>query len=201
MKHKSQLLIGIALIIAIFSFRTQNDSPAHNNLEVITAADTLKLLRTLLEVDVSRGDKTAELGRRVSIDSAMQCANLFEPEMQDHAIQEDIRSVTVRITRAQMITTAEMFRGDGLLGWLVETLKPKNKIIPADKIKDIEIHVVCGIYTDKFLETYFPGTTGAAERAARKGRITAFLVPYDKKTKRPFRDGDDTAYELGGLRP
>lgn len=94
-------------------------------------------------------------------------------------------------TDVLQLTSFVNFSGRDLMYWILEQcFKPEAQ-------DAVDFKLANGIYTEDFLERYFPGNE--AEKARRRNRITIFILPFEKGTSTLLAGG--SAYDLGGLEP
>lgn len=124
------------------------------------------------------------------------CIDLYEPEMKKFGLQrgEEI-DLNLTVPKSKKITLSEDFAGKGLYDWMIKTVQNLDAEAQG---KHIIIQLKLGIYTNEFLRTYIPNNQVLFDK--KKGRITIFLVPVDRRTNKIIT-ANATAYEVGGLQP
>jgi hypothetical protein len=94
-------------------------------------------------------------------------------------------------TDVLQVTHFVNFTGRDLMYWILEQcFRPEQQ-------DAVDFKLANGIYTEEFLEFYFPGNE--TEKAIRRNRITIFIIPFEKGTSKILPGG--SAYDLGGLEP
>lgn len=135
---------------------------------------------------------TSDDGREVDMLLAEACIERFKEEMiSRYILAPGDPYPSQPATEVQKATHYVNFNGTGLKEWVLE------QVYGPIAVDAVDFKLANGIYTEEFLEAYFPGNE--SEKAKRRNRITTFIIPFEIGTSKMFAGGK--AYDLGGLEP
>lgn len=191
MKPQLTLLVFLSILFHCCSTpesKTENEKPAVMAQSVNSTDTMLNKIRQILNAPTAAA--ADEYGKKVPFADIVECTDKYIAVLKDYGFEETEEDVArSRTNKRKKITWYETFRGKELFQWIAEIPAP------AGGNEMIELRVINGMYTDKFLRDHV-ATEG--ERKKRKDRHSVFLVPF--KTGTNNRLGD-TAFDLGGLKP
>jgi hypothetical protein len=178
---QNRIIIGVLLILAIVATALYFEQKKYKD-------------ELLLQNFLSYENKSAkERGKIVKTVDVEPCIMEYTTVMPLHGFDAVAKPGDIIVPGTKKITTSENFRGTELLTFLLNAARARGT-------DSTEVRVTFGIYTQKYLEIYEPD---ANLRKEKLGRVAIFLITYkweDKKWKLKL-DGDDEAFDLGGLHP